>query len=89
MLYQNQEDSAKRRVNKMTIENNLLMGKNTEAIYRIIRKGEIQKEKREAAATVRRSISCYREYLRRYAAPRECYVFINGISMPVLKDKFL
>lgn len=85
MLYQNKEYDTKRRVNKMAGQDNLFAGSKKEQIYIELRKKQSRYEKRRVAVAARRTrSSCYEECLRRNAVPRACYVYINGISMPVI-----
>ena len=67
-----------------TVANLLLTGRKAESIYTAIKKIHADHEKRKAACAVRHSIDSYEEHVRRNAAAKACYVYINGISMPVL-----
>lgn len=55
-----------------------------ESIYTAIKKNHANHERRKAACAARHSISSYEEHVRRNAATKACYVYINGVSMPVL-----
>ena len=54
-----------------TVANLLLTGRKAESIYTAIKKNHADHEKRKAACAVRHSA-------------KACYVYINGVSMPVL-----
>lgn len=70
----------------MTGQSNLFPGEYAELMCMAMRKNRPGREKGKAAFTARQRISSFEEYLRRNAAPRACYVYINGISMPVLQN---
>ncbi len=67
----------------MTGHGNLFMGK-AEFIYTARKKNRLECEKRNAGFAACRSVGSFEEHMRRNAATKACYVYINGISMPVL-----
>ncbi|MCM1136204.1 MAG: hypothetical protein NC400_11605 [Clostridium sp.] len=68
----------------MTKRENLLMGRKAESIYTAMKKNLANYEKKKAIAAARHSVSSFEEHIRRNADTKACYVYINGISMPVL-----
>lgn len=68
----------------MTHHERVLMGRKAESIYTAMKKNISEHERRNRAYAVRRSVSSFEEQMKRNAASKACYVYINGISMPVL-----
>lgn len=61
----------------------LPMGRKAESIYTAMKKRRAE-GKRKIVSGGRRSDSAFEEHMRRNGASKACYVYINGISMPVL-----
>lgn len=68
----------------MTHHERVLMGRKAESIYTAMKKNISEHERRNKVCAVRRSVSSFEEQMKRNAASKACYVYINGISMPVL-----
>lgn len=63
---------------------NLYIGRKAESIYTAMKKNLANHERKKAACEVSHSIRSFEEHMRRNAASKACYVYINGVSMPVL-----
>lgn len=68
----------------MTNRENLSMGRKAESIYTAMKKNRANCEKKKAVLAARQSVSSFEEHIRRNADMKACYVYINGISLPVL-----
>ena len=68
----------------MTRRENLSMGRKAESIYTAMKKNRVNCEKKKAIFAARHTVSSFEEHIRRNAEVKACYVYINGISMPVL-----
>lgn len=68
----------------MTGHENLSMGRKAESIYTAMEKKCMESKKKKAVFEAQRSVSSFEEHMKRNAASKACYVYINGISMPVL-----
>ncbi len=68
----------------MTKHENLSMGRKAETIYTAAKKNCLNCKKRKALSMAQSSVGSFEESIRRNAASKACYVYINGISMPVL-----
>ncbi|MCM1135753.1 MAG: hypothetical protein NC400_09295 [Clostridium sp.] len=68
----------------MTKREMLSMGRKAESIYTAMKKNRANCEKKEAIAAARHSISSFEEHIRKNGDTKACYMYINGISMPVL-----
>lgn len=60
------------------------MGRKAESIYTAMKKNRANCEKKKAVLAARQSVSSFEEHIRRNADMKACYVYINGISLPVL-----
>lgn len=60
------------------------MGRKAESIYTAAKKNHLNCKKKKAACMARNSVNSFEESIKRNAASKVCYVYINGISMPVL-----
>ncbi|MEZ3505927.1 MAG: hypothetical protein K1W10_03060 [Lachnospiraceae bacterium] len=60
------------------------MMRKAESIYTSVRKNCSNCKKQKAVSRVHNSVRSFEESMRRNAASKVCYVYINGISMPVL-----
>lgn len=69
---------------KMKRYNDFKAGRKAESIYTATKKNHLNNKRRKAEITAKCSICAYEEHVRRNAASKACYVYINGISMPVL-----
>lgn len=69
---------------KMTGRNNLLTGRKAESIYTAMKKNHMDSKRQKNVCAVRHSASSFEDHLRRNAVAKVCYVYINGVSMPVL-----
>ena len=69
---------------KMTRHEILPMGRKAESIYTAMEKRRMDGKKRKAASDANHSVGSFEEYMKRSTASKACYVYINGISMPVL-----
>ena len=68
----------------MTRHENLSMGRKAESIYTASKKNCLICKKKKALSRTQNSVSSFEESIRRNAVSKACYVYINGISMPVL-----
>lgn len=68
----------------MTGLEQLSMGRKAESIYTSMKKNLTDCRKWHKDYTARQSVSSFEEHLNRNAASKACYVYINGIMMPVL-----
>lgn len=68
----------------MTGRENLSMGRKAESIYTAMKKNHLNCKKQKAVFAACNSVNSFEEHMRRNAASKACYVYINGISMPVL-----
>lgn len=68
----------------MTGHEKLTMGRKAESIYTAVKKNCLSCGKAKAMFQKKNRVSSFEEHMRRNAAPKACYVYINGISMPVL-----
>ncbi len=71
----------------MTRHEILPMGRKAESIYTAMEKRRMDSKKRKAASDANHSVDSFEEYMKRSAASKACYVcyvYINGVSMPVL-----
>lgn len=68
----------------MTGREKLSMGRKAESIYTAMKKNCLSCRKTKAIFQKKNSVSSFEEHMRRNAASKACYVYINGISMPVL-----
>lgn len=62
----------------------LSMGRKAESIYTAREKKQMDSKKKKAVLDVHCSVNSFEEHMMRNGAPTACYVYINGISMPVL-----
>lgn len=69
----------------MAHQEGLSMGRKAESIYTAMKKNIAEYEKRRKVCAGRRSINSFEEQMKKIAASKACYVYINGISMPVLE----
>lgn len=60
------------------------MGRKAESIYTATRKNHANCEKKKAVFAARHTVGSFEEHIRRNADVKACYVYINGVSMPVL-----
>lgn len=63
---------------------NLSMGRKAESIYTSVKKNCLNCKKQKAVSMAQNSVRSFEEGMRRNAVSKSCYVYINGISMPVL-----
>jgi len=68
----------------MTGREYLSMGRKAESIYTAVKRNHLNCKKQKAIFTARNSIDSFEEHIKRNAASKAFYVYINGISMPVL-----
>lgn len=68
----------------MTEREQLSMGRKAESIYTAMKKNLTDCRKWNKAYAARQSVSSFEEHLKKNAAAKACYVYINGIMMPVL-----
>lgn len=66
------------------MRSNLFTGRKAESIYTAMKKNHESHEKKKAACAARHSVSSFEEHIRRNAEKKACYVYINGVSLPVL-----
>ena len=69
---------------KMSKYENLSMGRKAESIYTAVKKNQLNCKKKKVVSRKGGRVSSYEESIRKDAASKICYVYINGISMPVL-----
>lgn len=69
---------------KMTGRGGRLMGRKAESICTAWKKNLLEHEKKNRVAAIRQSISSFEEDMKRNAVSKACYVYINGVSMPVI-----
>ncbi len=68
----------------MTSVKQFLMGSKVETIYTTMAKNLAAYRKQNKVYAARQSISSFEEHLKRNPTSKACYVYINGILMPVL-----
>lgn len=68
----------------MTGREQLSMGRKAETIYTAMKKNLTDCRKWHKADEARQRVSSFEEHLNKSAASKACYVYINGIMMPVL-----
>lgn len=68
----------------MTKREVLSMGRKAESIYTAMKKNRANCAKKKAVLAARHTVSSFEEHIRRNADVKTCYVYINGVSMPVL-----
>lgn len=67
----------------MTGRERSFRGRKAESICTAWKKNLLEHEKKSRAAAARQSISSFEEDMKRNAVAKVCYVYINGVSMPV------
>jgi len=68
----------------MTGREKLSMGRKAESIYTAMKRNHLDCKKKKAASMAKNSVDSFEEHFKRNAASKACYVYINGISMPVI-----
>ena len=63
-----------------------LTGRKAESICTAWKKNLLEHEKKSRGAAIRQSISSFEEGMKRNAVSKACYVYINGVSMPVINE---
>lgn len=68
----------------MEMNEKLSAGRKAESIFTAMKKNMSEQQKKRKTYAVQHSVSSYEAHLARTAAPKACYVCVNGISMPIL-----
>ncbi len=63
---------------------NVVMGRKAESIYTAMKNNWVKQTKQEKACEARQRIESFEEQMKRSAASKAGYAYINGISMPIL-----